>query len=467
MEKSKKKSNGYKFLKLRIILFLILCGIVCATLPFSAWFEDKYNEYLTKDYGEYATAIEKDLVVHVIDVGNADCIAIELPDGKKGLIDAGVSTGSLGSEYRNKAINYIKNNIFDGNENGIFDFFILTHQDADHCNNLVNIFSNFQFKVVYRPAMFYYKPGADTKLINDELGRAKVAGFVSDSTTSFASLSGWKFSTSSIYANALKAIYSEKYVEEGVEKDCQVKYNYTGTSNFTSPIVNSNVISGDGYEMKYYSPNYLNYTENNDYSPVMVLSYRNKSICLTGDAEEGVERYLTNNANLPKVDVLKVGHHGGDTSSKAYFLDVLKPTYAFISCNNSDNKYGHPNAAVIKRLEDCGVATNNILNTKENGTLIYAVDNAGEMFIATSDGFIFVRIKWIYVCGTVLIVGASIIFGIGAKSKKRKLKTQVAGVNLSVDLPNVTYSKKITKSKSDATLKTKSKTNSQKQRKNY
>ena len=64
-------------------------------------------------------------------------------------------------------------------------------------------------------------------------------------------------------------------------------------------------------------------------------------------------------------DILIVGHHGSDTSSSATLLKWVKPRYAVISAG-FNNPFGHPSAAVLKRLER---ADAQILNTAHTGAL--------------------------------------------------------------------------------------------------
>ena len=63
--------------------------------------------------------------------------------------------------------------------------------------------------------------------------------------------------------------------------------------------------------------------------------------------------------------VLKVGHHGSNTSSTYVFLRKVMPTYAVISCGR-DNSYGHPHAEVLSRLADVGAT---VYRTDERGTI--------------------------------------------------------------------------------------------------
>lgn len=92
----------------------------------------------------------------------------------------------------------------------------------------------------------------------------------------------------------------------------------------------------------------------NDWSVVMMVQYGRVKYLLTGDAETPVESYLLeNNADL-SADVLKMGHHGSNTSSKKTFLNAVHPTLALITCDKTE-KAGEPNAKVVARLEELGV----------------------------------------------------------------------------------------------------------------
>ena len=73
----------------------------------------------------------------------------------------------------------------------------------------------------------------------------------------------------------------------------------------------------------------------NDWSVVMMVQYGRAKYLLMGDAETPVESYLLeNNADL-SADVLKMGHHGSNTSSKKTFLNAVHPTLALITCDQT------------------------------------------------------------------------------------------------------------------------------------
>jgi competence protein ComEC len=69
-------------------------------------------------------------------------------------------------------------------------------------------------------------------------------------------------------------------------------------------------------------------------------------------------------------DILKLGHHGSNTSSAEQFIAEVKPEYAIVS-SGKDNRYKHPHPAVIERVSKY---VKNILNTAEVGTIHFVLE---------------------------------------------------------------------------------------------
>ena len=95
------------------------------------------------------------------------------------------------------------------------------------------------------------------------------------------------------------------------------------------------------------------YDNENNTSIVCKVTNGNDSFLFTGDMEEVAEKDLVNSIVDLSADVLKVGHHGSDTSSSYVFLREVMPEYAVISCGI--NNYGHPTETVLSRLSDADV----------------------------------------------------------------------------------------------------------------
>ena len=96
--------------------------------------------------------------------------------------------------------------------------------------------------------------------------------------------------------------------------------------------------------------------DSNDNSIVLKVSFGATSFLFTGDAERAEEQDLLNAGVNLQSTVLKVGHHGSDTSTSYPFLRAVAPKYAVISVGTG-NSYGHPTEAVLSRLRDAGVTT--------------------------------------------------------------------------------------------------------------
>ncbi len=107
------------------------------------------------------------------------------------------------------------------------------------------------------------------------------------------------------------------------------------------------------------------YDNVNDISLVVKITYGQTTFLFTGDAERPSEYDMADSDEKLSATVLKVGHHGSNTSSTYVFLRKVMPTYAVISCGR-DNSYGHPHTEVLSRLADVGAT---VYRTDERGTI--------------------------------------------------------------------------------------------------
>ena len=82
-----------------------------------------------------------------------------------------------------------------------------------------------------------------------------------------------------------------------------------------------------------------------------------------------VEDYLIEKYNLQDIDVLKVGHHGSETSSSKEFINEIKPKYSIISVGKN-NRYGHPSDSVLENLD-----TSKIYRTDQDGSIMFKIKN--------------------------------------------------------------------------------------------
>ena len=101
--------------------------------------------------------------------------------------------------------------------------------------------------------------------------------------------------------------------------------------------------------------------DENSSSLVYTIDFYGKTYLFTGDLPIEKETLLCE--KVEDIDVLKVGHHGSNTSTSAYLLENLSPSIALISVGKN-NLYGHPHQEVIERLEAYGVK---IYRTDQDG----------------------------------------------------------------------------------------------------
>lgn len=112
-------------------------------------------------------------------------------------------------------------------------------------------------------------------------------------------------------------------------------------------------------------------SDTNDTSIVLMITYGETKFLFTGDAEREAEQAILNSGADLSATVLKVGHHGSDTSTTYPFLREIMPGYAVISVG-AGNSYGHPTEDTLSRLRDADVK-------------VYRTDLQGDIK-CTSDG---------------------------------------------------------------------------------
>ncbi len=128
---------------------------------------------------------------------------------------------------------------------------------------------------------------------------------------------------------------------------------------------------GDGAALQIVGPNGV-FKDLNNTSVVCRLTYGNNSFLFTGDCEDKAEAAILQRKGITvSADVLKVGHHGSDTSTSDEFLAAVDPDIALISVGTG-NTYGHPIPSTLEKLE-------------QNDVKIYRTDLSGSI-IVTSDG---------------------------------------------------------------------------------
>ncbi len=309
--------------------------------------------------------VGNDLTVHFINAGQGDATVIELPDGRKMLIDA----SDNGEEEI--VLDYLTTYIFDTTDNvdDYFDIVMLTHSDADHCGGLKEVLEQFPAKVFYRPNILASREEFD------DPGEDDLIGFYGEHSTKS-------------YADAIAKAYAQFEINgQTITPQVIVSDATNETTSVIKP--NLDVTHPNYYEIVLYSPIGNDYGDVNDFSPIMILSYHEKRFALSGDAEEEAEEEFVQKAKQRQgkyaifdesfsVDVIKLGHHGSSTSSSEEYLDVMSTSAsragicAIASCGEG-NSYQHPHTEVINRLKDMGFKQENILVTFQDGDIVFNV----------------------------------------------------------------------------------------------
>ncbi len=289
------------------------------------------------------------LNIHFIDVGQGDCIIIEFPDNKTMLIDAGDRFNSVKAKI---------GEMTEQLEIDTFDYVLLTHADSDHVGSMGYVFDEFQVNYVFRPNVL--STHADAGALPDGIN----VGVTKEN--------GGTPADSKVYLTFLSKLAEEECEWELVNKDSDFSGIYSTDEinleykfDFLTPVAEKS-------QVKYKN-------SANDYSPIATLTYNGVTVLFTGDAEEKAEgEFLAAySGKYPDCDVIKVGHHGSDSSSSQSFINVVKPEYAFIQCG-IDNKYEHPLQVTLDKY----------LNAK---TDLYRNDTNGDIAISIPSevGFVF------------------------------------------------------------------------------
>jgi competence protein ComEC len=201
------------------------------------------------------------------------------------------------------------------------DILVGTHPDADHIGGLDAVIDNFEIGKIYMPK-------------------------VQSNTTTFE--------------DVLKAVQRKGLKVTTAKSGLTLDWESDATVEMIAPAAQ--------------------YSDTNDMSAVIHLTFGQTSFLFTGDAESKSEQDMIGSKVNLKSNVLLVGHHGSKSSSSQAFLDAVKPSYAVIQVGK-DNNYGHPTAEVLKRLMDMGVKT---YRNDELGNIIFTTN--GKNIVIKYDG---------------------------------------------------------------------------------
>ena len=190
------------------------------------------------------------------------------------------------------------------------DYLVGTHPHEDHIGGMDDVINNFEIGTIYMP-----KVQTNTKTFEDVLDAISNKGLT--------------ITTPEV-----------GYVFEVGNTKCEVMCAGTGTTEENSNLNLSSI--------------------------VIRMVYGEESFLFMGDAEEKNE----SSRQWPQTTVLKVGHHGSDTSSSESFLNQVKPEISVISVG-INNTYGHPKKTTLDKLN---ALETSIYRTDQNGTITITCD---------------------------------------------------------------------------------------------
>ena len=315
---------------------------------------------------------EGELKVHFIDVGQGDCIYIQFPDGKDMLIDCG--NKSSGYDY-----SATKAYLDALNPDTALTYLMLTHGDEDHVDQLDKIVLAYDISTIYMPNILaqptdnpdYGKSGKETLTNKCNEKQATVNSLDPEKLALFTD-------PNRIYTD----VYTDFFIAALSEENCEIILNVDSDDAHNSIVISDN----STYELKFYCMTVAGWAENtlkdahekNAVSPIGVLTYNGRRILLTGDSNvENEPEFVSRIGGSLDCDVLKVGHHGSETSSTTNFLDAVTCEYAVVSCKMDGNTFYHPRQSTLDRFVERNYTA--IYRTDLNGTIVLTIDATGEL----------------------------------------------------------------------------------------
>ncbi len=279
-------------------------------LLFSSGFSCKNSDFV-QNQGKKQ---EKALKITFLGIGQGDATLIKFPNQEQMLVDCAIDARVIEALGRNMKFH-----------DKVIDYLLITHPDSDHYGGCVDVINRFEIgHIIYN---------------------------------------GFEKPYNSFWLSFMESIESER--KKGAKYsiiDKQEKWNISGVEiDFLYPdhdLAEDPLVPG---EKK---------TNSNNTSITLMISYGRNDLLITGDAEFELENYLVEKyQDQLDVEILKIGHHGSDTSSIKKFLEFTTPEISVIS-SGKENQYGHPSRRVLKRLQRFG---SEIWRTDAQGDIIVEI----------------------------------------------------------------------------------------------
>ncbi|MBT2598267.1 MULTISPECIES: DNA internalization-related competence protein ComEC/Rec2 [Oceanobacillus] len=268
-------------------------------------------------FGALKPYLSEEGIVTMFDIGQGDAILIETPYRQDTLlVDAGSTFDFESMEASRSVYKQILRPYFYSRGITHLDAIILTHEDLDHIGSLEYILEEVTVDTIMVSSFF------DDQLIKN-----------------------------------IQASFPNQIIK-------RIEAVQTIRGNFT----NFHVLSPTS-----------DHQSLNDNSLVLYADLGAKWL-FTGDIGSDVEKTLIKNHPEMNIDILKVAHHGSNTSSDSVYIEEIDPDFGLISVGRN-NRYGHPSVEVIETLESKGI---DILRTDLHGAIQYYFSNNQGTFLIHS-----------------------------------------------------------------------------------
>lgn len=245
----------------------------------------------------------------MLDVGQADSIFVRTPAGRTMLVDA----GNERADAEKVILPFLA-------RQGVakLDYLVLTHPDQDHVGGMPALLDGIPVGAFVDSV----QPGITNQAYNQTLQRVQSKGIT-----------------------PIKARRGKAELDLGTGVQLQILEPEDPLLTAGSSVANENGV-------------------------VVRVTYGSVSALLAADiGKEGEERLLAHNENI-RSQILKVGHHGSETSSSNEFLAAVNPEVGLISVG-AGNSYGLPKTQTLQRLQRRNVAT---YRTDQNGIISVRID---------------------------------------------------------------------------------------------
>jgi competence protein ComEC len=233
------------------------------------------------------------LEIHFLDVGQGDAIALRTPRNRWLVVDAGPLSGDFDAGER-RVLPFLR----DRGARRI-EALVLTHPDLDHIGGAAALLRAMPVHSVFEPGL---------------------------------------------------AVGKQSYLDFLRELDAEVTEWRAARTGRTVEL--------DGVQLEFLWPDAqaVDASEDaNQISAVLKIAYGDFTLLLTGDADAEVERVLVErHGEALAAHVLKLGHHGSNTSTSEELLRTVQPRLAVVSAGRR-NRYGHPAPLVVARVERHGI----------------------------------------------------------------------------------------------------------------